>query len=190
MDDLDATDLSDRDEGWRRLSARDRDAPRSLTSRDVRTPSSGCPFSGAKRFCAQGFRTLPVLQRDARIVTGASGARMPSRGTRCSTGWPTSRGEGTRSRYFMFLNADIEGDRRRGRVDRGDRPRRARVCFAAGGDLDPAVSGTFAGSDDHDSESTPSAFDLRSWWTRSLRHRCLSGLSYVAGRCRSLGANV
>jgi hypothetical protein len=121
-------------------------------------------------FAPEGFRTLPVLERDARIVTGASGARMPVVSEMLDRLADVACEHG--SRYFMFLNADIQvtADAVAWIVENG----RDAYAFSRA-DIDPA-SGTFAGMMILGIDAV--AFDL-SWWTRH-RHRFRP---YVSGPC-------
>jgi hypothetical protein len=57
-------------------------------------------------FRPEGFRTLPVLRQDSRILTGAAGARKPVVSEMFAALAGVARTTGCR--YFAYLNADIE----------------------------------------------------------------------------------
>jgi hypothetical protein len=57
-------------------------------------------------FSPEGFRTLPVLRRDSRGVTGAAGVRKPIVSEMFDALAGAARAGGCR--YFAYLNADIE----------------------------------------------------------------------------------
>ena len=58
-------------------------------------------------FTPDGFRTLPILRRDSRTITGANGgARKPIMSEMFDALAGVARAEGCR--YFAYLNADIE----------------------------------------------------------------------------------
>lgn len=57
-------------------------------------------------FEPEGFRTLPVLRQDSRLLTGAAGIRKPVVSEMFDALADAARANGCR--YFAYLNADIE----------------------------------------------------------------------------------
>jgi hypothetical protein len=111
-------------------------------------------------FRAEGFRTLRVLQRDARTITGAGGRRKPIVSDMFDALAGAARAAGCR--YFAYLNNDIEVSQ--GAVDLILAGNRDGYAFSRV-DVDPAT-GTEAGVEIFGLDMF--AIDA-GWWERERR---------------------
>ena len=112
-------------------------------------------------FSPEGFRTLPVLRLDSRIVSGGTGARMPIVSEMLDRLAEVAREQGCR--YILFHNADIRVTQ--GAVDLALSRRYEAIAFCRG-DLD-AATGADAGMMFRGVDAVAVAVD---WWTQHRRY--------------------